>query len=705
MRSVSVVIPTYNRLDQLRSTLDGLAAQRGLAEPPEVVVVSDGSSDGTDEFLQSPECPLPVVALRQENAGPAAARNRGVRAATGDLVVFLDDDVVPAPDLLATHLRHHQASGGDSTVVIGPMITPADEVLSPWVRWEQDMLYKQYAAMERGDWTATARQFYTANASIARRHLVDAGGFDESFRRAEDVELAYRLADRGLTFTFATDAVVDHHAERSFASWLDIARQYGRNDVIFGRDLGQRWLLDSIATEFHGRHRLVQGLTRVCAPRPRLRRAAISTLQVTARAASALHMGPVSRQALSALYNLAYYGGMAEELGSGRRMLTLFDDRRATAATIGPRIGFVLEQTLGHITHSANLQHLVGADPDVDAVFAPIAFDVDGWAAHVPGFGNWTVRAGVRTRRAIRGLLRSGPVDALFIHTQVPAILSPDHVKRLPTVVSLDATPIQYDELGAHYGHDTGGRLAERLKWRANTACFARADAVVVWAAWTKAGLVDRYEVPADKIHVIPPGVDVERWSAYGLDDDAERPADAPCRILFVGGDLERKGGLVLLEAVRRLRDEGVAIELDLVTRDDVPTQDGVRAHHGLTPNSPPLIELYQRADVFCLPTMGDCLPMVLSEAGAVGLPLVSTAVGAIGEIVRDGETGVLVPVDDVGALADALRLLAADPAERRRMGDAARELVGADFDAAANARRLVALLAEVATAHRRSRR
>ena len=118
----------------------------------------------------------------------------------------------------------------------------------------------------------------------------------------------------------------------------------------------------------------------------------------------------------------------------------------------------------------------------------------------------------------------------------------------------------------------------------------------------------------------------------------------------------------MLLEAVRRLRDAGVAIELDLVTRDEVPDQEGVRVHHGLTPNSPPLIELYHRADVFCLPTMGDCLPMVLSEAGAVGLPLVSTDVGAISEIVRDGETGLLVPVDDVGALAAALRRLADDP-------------------------------------------
>jgi glycosyltransferase involved in cell wall biosynthesis/GT2 family glycosyltransferase len=704
MLTVSVVIPTYNRLEQLRGALDGLAAQTGLDTPAEVIVVSDGSTDGTDEFLRSPQCPLPVVALRQRNAGPAAARNRGIREASGDVVVFIDDDVVPATDLLAAHLRHHDASGSDDTVVIGPMITPADEPLSPWVQWEQAMLYKQYAALERGDWDATARQFYTANASIARRHLLDTGGFDERFRRAEDVELAYRLADRGLRFTFAKDAVVDHHAERSFASWLDIARQYGRNDVMFGRDLGHRWLLDAIANEFHERHHLVRRLTRVCAPRRRLRGLTIGALQLAARTSSALHLGPVTRQSLSALYNLAYYGGMADELGSGTRLLAMFDERSAAPA-LRPRVGFVLEQTLGHITHSANLQHLVGARDDIEAVFEPVAFDVEGWRTRVPGFGNWTVRAGVRARRAIRHILEGGAVDALFIHTQVPAILSPDHVKRLPTVVSLDATPIQYDELGAHYGHDTGGKLAEHLKWKANVACFARSTAVVAWARWTKQGLVDRYDVPAEKIHVIPPGVDYERWSAYGVGRPEAAPADGTPRVLFVGGDLERKGGHVLLAAVAALRAEGVAIELDLVTRDEVAPQDGVRAHHGLTPNSPALLELYHRADVFCLPTMGDCLPMVLSEAGAVGLPLVSTDVGAIGEIVRDGETGLLVPVDDVDALAAALRRLAGDPAERTRMGDAARQLVRAEFDAAANAERLVALLVDIAAERRQARR
>ncbi len=336
-----------------------------------------------------------------------------------------------------------------------------------------------------------------------------------------------------------------------------------------------------------------------------------------------------------------------------------------------PRVGFVLEQTLGHITHAANLRELIGNDPAIRADFEPVEYEVDGWPARIPGFGNWTVRAGIRARRGIRRLRKSGPLDAMFIHTQVPAILVPDQLRRTPTVVSLDATPIQYDELGAHYGHATGGERIERLKWRANVNCFRRAAAVVTWAEWTKQGLIDRYEVPADKITVIPPGVNFEKWATSGHGAAPAETADGPVRVLFVGGDLERKGGLVLVDAVRRLRARDVPIELDLVTRDELPEEPGIAVHHGLGPNSPALIELYHRADVFCLPTLGDCLPMVLSEAGAVGLPLVSTDVGAIGEIVRDGSTGLLVPVGDTDALADALGRLATSPELRRQLGDA----------------------------------
>ena len=324
--AVSVVIPTYNRRAQLAQALDGLAKQDPVDGGFEVIVVSDGSTDGTDEFLGSTSLPLPVQAIRQPNAGPAAARNRGIDTAEGELVVFIDDDVVPEPGFLAAHLARHDHPD-DDLVVIGPMVTPANSHLSPWVRWEQDMLYKQYAAMQRGDWEATSRQFYTGNASVARRHLLDAGGFDPAFRRAEDVELAYRLAQRGLNFTFDPAAIVTHYAERSYEAWLAAAYAYGRNDVVFGRDRGQAWLLDAISNEFHRRHRLVRTMTSWLVPHPRAARATSAVLSCVARSLGWLPQrwcGGLTSATLSAVYNLTYYRGMADELGSGRQLLARF---------------------------------------------------------------------------------------------------------------------------------------------------------------------------------------------------------------------------------------------------------------------------------------------------------------------------------------------------------------------------------------------
>jgi hypothetical protein len=152
--TVSVVVPTYNRVPQLAHVLSALADQTYSRDLYEIVVVSDGSTDGTDDYLRSIAGPYLVVAT-QSNSGPAAARNHGVALASGSLVVFIDDDVVATPRLLERHVESHR-SGGDGLVVIGPMLTPPDVELSAWVRWEQTMLYRQYDAMLEGLYAPTA---------------------------------------------------------------------------------------------------------------------------------------------------------------------------------------------------------------------------------------------------------------------------------------------------------------------------------------------------------------------------------------------------------------------------------------------------------------------------------------------------------------------------------------------------------------------
>src|SRR5262249_43416700 len=98
---VSVITPTYNRKNSLISTLQALARQTVTPATFEVVVISDGSSDGTAEALAGLATPYALRCFEQDHQGPAAARNLGVHEAHGELLVFLDDDVVPDPELIA----------------------------------------------------------------------------------------------------------------------------------------------------------------------------------------------------------------------------------------------------------------------------------------------------------------------------------------------------------------------------------------------------------------------------------------------------------------------------------------------------------------------------------------------------------------------------------------------------------------------------
>ena len=109
--------------------------------------------------------------------------------------------------------------------------------MSPWVRWEQDRLERQYDDLASGRYEATGRLFYTGNASVPRSIVVDAGGFDTQFRRAEDLELGLRMLDAGAAFQFVPEARGFHYAERSFEAWERIPYEYGANEIAFA----SRW--------------------------------------------------------------------------------------------------------------------------------------------------------------------------------------------------------------------------------------------------------------------------------------------------------------------------------------------------------------------------------------------------------------------------------------------------------------------------------
>ena len=310
--AASVVIPTYNRAPYLSRVLDALERQDVPAGTFEVIVTDDGSTDGTASVLAKMTS-YPLTTVTQPNAGPAAARNAAIERASGDIVLFIDDDVIPASDLMRQHLRAHAASPG---VVIGRMAMPDDARQPVWAEWEGRTLQRQYEQMLAGVFVPTPRQFYTANASVQRADLVRAGLFDTAFRRAEDIELAYRLEDLGLRFHFVPEAVVTHDTPRSLNGWMRMAEQYGTYDVAMWRDRGRGHILSNVSEEFHlYRKRAIRVTSRVAVGRPAIMLCAKITARLAIRGLSAMRARRSALAVCSMSFNLLYLDAVCRALG------------------------------------------------------------------------------------------------------------------------------------------------------------------------------------------------------------------------------------------------------------------------------------------------------------------------------------------------------------------------------------------------------
>ena len=227
---LSVVIPTYNRKEILRRTLRAYRSQSPQREIVEILVVDDGSTDGTDSTVA--ECSegsvvIPIRYLRQEKKGLAAARNFGIREARGDLVLFGDDDIIPGPDLVAEHLAWHKKYPDPSVSVLGHVTWSPGAHPTPFMEWlgMDGVLFgfRRLAPEKEADF----RFFYFCNTSVKIEFLRKNGTFDEDFRAYgfEDIELGYRLQKKGARLLYNPKAVGHHYKRMSFADALDRAKQ------------------------------------------------------------------------------------------------------------------------------------------------------------------------------------------------------------------------------------------------------------------------------------------------------------------------------------------------------------------------------------------------------------------------------------------------------------------------------------------------
>lgn len=207
----SVIVPTFNAASTLRDCLDALFTQSVQREMYEVVVVDDGSIDGTEQIARG----YPVRFFKQQHAGPASARNRGAREAVGDFLLFTDADCIPAQSWIADLVRPLETD---------PSVAAAKGVY----RTRQRSLIARFAQVEFEEKFAALRRHHfidfidTYSAVFRRGPFWECGAFDPSFRSAsnEDTQLSFNLAARGYHLVFAENAIVYHRHSDSLLAYL-----------------------------------------------------------------------------------------------------------------------------------------------------------------------------------------------------------------------------------------------------------------------------------------------------------------------------------------------------------------------------------------------------------------------------------------------------------------------------------------------------
>ncbi len=230
-KTVSVVIPTHNRRASVVRAVAALSGQSYPADALEVVVVADGCTDGTAS-IAAERSPIAVRMIEQPAQGPATARNRGAASASGDILIFLDDDIEVSPAFVDAHVRRHTEP---DVVVVGylpPMLQERRDFFAVVLRrWWEGM----FEGMRDPGHRFAYSDLLSGNVSLPRALFARVGGFNETLLCHEDYELGFRLIEAGAQLRFAEDAAGWHHEHTDLPRALQRKRHEGRADITLAR--------------------------------------------------------------------------------------------------------------------------------------------------------------------------------------------------------------------------------------------------------------------------------------------------------------------------------------------------------------------------------------------------------------------------------------------------------------------------------------
>lgn len=272
--SFSIIIPTYNRPRQLKRCLANLLLLNFPRDRFEVIIIDDGSTKPLDDIIRQFDSKLDITFIRQDNTGPAAARNAGIQKARGSFLAFTDDDCYPAADWL--NILETQLIASPDHIVGGKTVNLLKK--NPYAVASQlivDIVYRHYNP-DPGN----SNFFASNNMAIPAERLREIGGFVDNFRTSEDRELCDRWLFKGYKMMFAPEAVVHHAHKLSLMKYCKQHFHYGRGAYRFHRMRAKRgsgtmlkemkfhanlrnWILFPFSTSAHRRRFTLMGLLAV----------------------------------------------------------------------------------------------------------------------------------------------------------------------------------------------------------------------------------------------------------------------------------------------------------------------------------------------------------------------------------------------------------------------------------------------------------
>jgi glycosyltransferase involved in cell wall biosynthesis/GT2 family glycosyltransferase len=720
---VSVVVSTYNRAAGLRTTLEGLRHQ--TYPDFEVVVVNGPSTDDTGAVLaeygdrvRAGECPEQSL---------TRSRNVGISIASGDVVAFIDDDAIPEPTWVADIVSGYEDAsiGGVGGIVydhtgvrLQYRYSVCSRIGEP--RWDVEPPLDRY--LDPGSDPFLYLQ--GTNQSFRRRQLAEVGGFNEALvHYFDDCEIAMQFIDAGHRLRALAGAGVHHKYMASsvrnhqrvlidpyrivkdrfcftllastrgsaarvtdaLMAWADTMRDAGAHQ----RDAGQ--LTD--AQFDHYARRIDEAVSTALA--------GASTLERPRRAIPEPDGGAFRP-----------YRTLRAE---GRRLTVCFLSKEYPPDDFGG-VARMTADFGAEFAARGHEVHVVTQSPDVSRV----DFEAGIWVHRIELGGPLITEldelpigpnlALVRAMyREVCRIHERGPIDlvigALWLAQGTMCALDP----RFATVLLLESGTRTITDF--HPSWESSANIQQLIALEGSL--FRRARYLHAISDDILRTVRGQYGQTDAHVFTIPLGRHDER-DRYRR----RRPDDGRVRILFVSRLERRKGVDVLLPVAARLVRRHPHVEVVIAGKDTENTELGesyvtaFRREFGQDRDvvsrvtftgwlsEKALGQAYADADVFCLPARYESLGLVVIEAMAFGLPVVTSAVGGLVEIVEPDESGFLVPVEDEEALEAALERLVVDASLRRRMGERSRRVFEEKFALARTVPRTIAALEQVVTLH-----